>query len=92
MVSGLVTSPKELSRISSGDASPIVIFVKLLFIFESFLKQSVYIFLVFHFADDSNLMSVNFSIFSFKINRALKRLDFVVPVDMCSISLISLCE
>ena len=31
-------TPKLLSRISSGEASPMVIFVKLLFTFESFLK------------------------------------------------------
>ena len=34
----MVTSPYEFSRISSGDASPIVILVKLFFTFVSFLK------------------------------------------------------
>jgi hypothetical protein len=38
MVSGLVTSPNEFSKISSGEARPMVIFVKLFFTFVSFLK------------------------------------------------------
>ena len=46
MVSGFVTSPNEFSRISSGEASPIVIFVKLLFIFDYFLKAILIIFYV----------------------------------------------
>ena len=43
LVSGFVTSPYEFSRISSGEASPMVIFVKLFFTFESFLK-AIFIF------------------------------------------------
>ena len=33
-----LASPDEIMQISSGEARPIVIFVKLLFILESFLK------------------------------------------------------
>src|SRR3712207_4632715 len=38
MVSGLVTSPNEFSLISSGEARLMVIFVKLVFTFVSFLE------------------------------------------------------
>ena len=38
MVSGFVTSPYEFSNISSGEARPMVIFVKLFLTFVSFLK------------------------------------------------------
>jgi len=43
MVSGFKTSPLEFSRISSGEARPIEIFEKLLFVLFSFLKAILYI-------------------------------------------------
>ena len=48
MVSGFNTSPNEFSRISSGEANPMVIFVKLLFILDSFLKAMCILFKEFY--------------------------------------------